>query len=88
MLAVAAGPADRLHAVDAGDGGPRSPAALSVGAMTTVGWDAPAGKCRASTCWPVTDSGFARNCSVWDRPLVMPDQGQREQHEQRHARPR
>ena len=53
----------------------RTAAALSAGAMTTVGWDAPAGKCRASTCCPVTDSGFARNCSVWDRPLVMPTRG-------------
>ena len=45
------------------------------GTSTVVGCEEPAGKCSASTSWPVTDSGVARNCSVSERPLRSPASG-------------
>lgn len=43
--------------------------ARAVAAITTVGSDAPPGKCAASMSNPVTESASTRNCSVCDRPM-------------------
>ena len=67
-------PAERGRRTDAVDLRSRSCttwSAWAAGVRIWTGVPAPAGKCWASTCWPVTDSTLSRNRSACEMPLAL-----------------